>query len=339
MAIIGILFCHASAYFVMPNLNNPNLYVAAFFDCLRDFSIPIFVMLSGALLLNRSESFKLFFKKRLSRLFIPFIFWTFIYILYLYPIDLKGALDIFLGAPGTLGVAFWFIWMILVMYIGIFIINKAISIGSKSIDNFSDILIYILTGLSLLYFAISRIGLFNPYSSKIIYFASFITYIIIGYFIAKNDFVGPRIGINKTIAITSIASVLLYLYYICYFVVPNSMASNSFAVLGYFNPFLLILSVNVFIMFKYLSKTTAFDKVEKSKLGLIILKISKYSFGIYLIHYLILYILRLNILTRITNPNPLLWIILLVVLTLIISLAILEVLDRIPYLNVFSGKG
>ena len=63
MAIIGIVFCHVSVNFISFSPNNTNLYVVAFFDCFRDFSIPIFVMLSGILLLNRNESFKLFFKK------------------------------------------------------------------------------------------------------------------------------------------------------------------------------------------------------------------------------------------------------------------------------------
>ena len=67
LAIIGIVFCHVSVC--------PNLYISVFFDCFRDFSIPIFVMLSGALLLGKKDTLIKFFKKRLSRLFIPFLFW------------------------------------------------------------------------------------------------------------------------------------------------------------------------------------------------------------------------------------------------------------------------
>ena len=143
IAIIGIVFCHASISFVSkPNMMNLNYFIiSSVFDCFRDFSIPIFVMLSGALLIGKKDTLTDFFKRRLSRLFIPFIFWVVIYAIYSFifirhSIDLNYALDIFLGAPGTLGVAFWFVWMIVLSYVGIFIINKAIQWGNSKHDGF-----------------------------------------------------------------------------------------------------------------------------------------------------------------------------------------------------------
>ena len=329
MAIVGIVFCHASVCFLSGNLDNPNIYVVAFFDCLRDFSIPIFVMLSGILLLNRRESFKVFFKKRLSRLLIPFLFWVLIYIFYSNSFTLTNMLNIFLGESGTLGVTFWFVWMIILMYISIFIINKAME--------FDDRIIYMLALFSLVFFAVVRLGLFNPYSPRLIYFISFITYIIIGYVVANTDLIGDMISENKLCIVSFLVSVLMYVYYICGFVAPRSMASGTFVYLGYFNPFLLVLSVNIFVFFKYLSRTLIMDKIEKSKLGTGISQISKYSFGIYLVHYLIIDILKNNLLIHIHNLNPLMWIVLIVILTLTISLIALKVLNKIPYLSRFSG--
>ena len=79
------------------------------------------------------------------------------------------------------------------------------------------------------------------------------------------------------------------------------------------------------------------DKIEKSKLGTGISQISKYSFGIYLVHYLIIDILKNNLLIHIHNLNPLMWIVLMFILTLILSLIVLCVLNKIPYINKFSG--
>ena len=232
MAIIGIVFCHISVPFVSQNLNNPNLYAVAFFDCFRDFSIPIFVMLSGILLLNRTESFKIFFKKRLSRLLIPFVFWAIIYILYSSDFSLSNICNIIFGQSGTLGVIFWFIWMIILMYIGIFILNKTVSfLDESSKDKF----FYLLTMLSLIYFAIIQFGLFSPFISKIVYFASFITFIIIGYFIANYNFIGEKINGDKIVFLTLIASVLSYCYYVFCVVVPRSFYAHSFMISSYFN--------------------------------------------------------------------------------------------------------
>ena len=76
MSIIGILFCHASALYIVSDIGTPNFYITAFYDCFRDFSVPLFVMLSGALLIGKNDSLIAFFKRRLSRIFIPFLFWA-----------------------------------------------------------------------------------------------------------------------------------------------------------------------------------------------------------------------------------------------------------------------
>ena len=125
MAIIGIIFCHASITYVVSDMGTANFYVSAFFDCFRDFCVPIFVMLSGALLIGKRDSLITFFKKRLSRILIPFIFWAAISTIYSFiylkhSIDIDNAIAIFSGHGGTMGVTFWFIWMIIIVYIGIF---------------------------------------------------------------------------------------------------------------------------------------------------------------------------------------------------------------------------
>ena len=343
IAIIGIVFCHASVAFVLTGVDNPTFYISAFFDCLRDFSIPIFVMLSGALLINRKDSLGDFFKKRLSRLFIPFVFWAIIYIIYSavyikHSFDISNAIDIFFGTSGTLGVAFWFIWMIVIIYCVIFIINRLIIYGSAKRENFERQFICILTVLSVVYIALSHFGLFSPYSPRLLYFLSFITYVIIGYFISHYDLVGSRIGTNKMIIVTLVVSCVLYGYYIFGFVVPESIQANHFVYKGYFNLLILTLSVNIFSLFKYLSKTKYLMDIEDKTLGKAFVTVSKYSFGLYLCHYLILHILKINLIGIYHNQNPLLWIPVLVILTTLISLSVLGILSKIPYLNVFTGK-
>ena len=44
--------------------------------------VPLFVMLSGALLLEKEEDYKTFFKKRFFRVLLPWIVWTIIYMFY-----------------------------------------------------------------------------------------------------------------------------------------------------------------------------------------------------------------------------------------------------------------
>ncbi|WP_405305275.1 acyltransferase [Methanobrevibacter sp.] len=345
LAIIGIIFCHVSVSFVYSNMGSSLLYISAFFDCFRDFSIPIFVMISGALLLNREDSFKDFFKRRLSRLLIPFFFWVAIYVIYSFVyiyhgIDWSAAIDIFFGTSGTLGVAFWFIWMIIIAYFAIFLINKAISIGSKRYENFDNKFIGFLAVLSILYIMIVHFGFFSPYGSKIIYFLSFMSYIIIGYCLVNFNFLSDKISPYKIALVTLALFLASYFWYIFAYVVPVSMSHGRFIYSGYFNLLILLISVSLFLFFKYLSKTGISQNIENKAIGQVLSIISAYSFGIYLCHYVVLHRLKVNISKMIVlnNQNPLIWIPILVFLTLIISLVILWVLNKIPYLKKFSGK-
>jgi len=49
--------------------------------------VPLFVMLSGALLLGKTETYKLFFKKRIGKVLIPWVIWTLIYMFWNYNVN------------------------------------------------------------------------------------------------------------------------------------------------------------------------------------------------------------------------------------------------------------
>ncbi len=55
-----------------------------FIESLFYFAVPVFVMLSGATLINYRERYSTreFFKKRVVKTFVPFIIWSFIAIVY-----------------------------------------------------------------------------------------------------------------------------------------------------------------------------------------------------------------------------------------------------------------
>ena len=343
LAIIGIVFCHVSVSYVSRDINSPNLYISVFFDCFRDFSIPIFVMLSGALLLGKKDTLIKFFKKRLSRLFIPFLFWVLVYIIFTsamsHGFNLDIALKIFFGTAGTLGVHFWFVWMIIIAYVGIFIINKVMQLDIN-INDFNKKFITILAILSVIYIGLSHYHLFNPYSPRLTYYLSFLAYIVIGYFLAKCDFLEKRIDRKYLIIITALLFIGSYLWYIFCFVVPRSHLVHQFVRLSYFNLLILFMSANAFLLFKYLSKTKSFIDMENNRLGNAFTTISNYSYGIYLIHYLVLYCIKINLIKFInfTQGSSLIWIPVLVIITTAISLTILSILDKIPYLDKVTGK-
>lgn len=85
-------------------------------------AVPLFVMLSGALLLGKDESLGVFFKKRFKRVLIPFIAWSVIWGVFLFYKENKtmaGCLPwivISFFNNGVHGI-YWFVYLILGLYL------------------------------------------------------------------------------------------------------------------------------------------------------------------------------------------------------------------------------
>ena len=79
IAILGVLCIHVAAPYVTMYLKLPNIQwqASVVLNGLVRWCVPIFFMVSGALLLGRKEEpLTNFFKKRANRILIPFIIWS-----------------------------------------------------------------------------------------------------------------------------------------------------------------------------------------------------------------------------------------------------------------------
>ena len=114
LAITGVIFLHC---FILKdtveilNFNVVNL------NQIGRFGVPLFLLISGALLLNREIELKSFFKKRFVRICYPLIFF----------IILAYVLKIYLH-PLT---AFWYCWMVIGTYLAIPLINIFVKYASE----------------------------------------------------------------------------------------------------------------------------------------------------------------------------------------------------------------
>lgn len=82
IAIIGVLFIHVSAGGLVEYQKfSFDYFVILFYGTIIRFSVPVFFMCSGALLLNpqKNISLKVLFKKYLLRIIIALFFWAFAY--------------------------------------------------------------------------------------------------------------------------------------------------------------------------------------------------------------------------------------------------------------------
>src|SRR3990172_8677409 len=127
ISIFAVVVLHVSAQIAekVENFGTSSWWVGNLFDGGVRWSVPIFIMVSGYLLLDPSkqEDFRTFYKKRAGKVLIPTIFWTLFYIIWSfvikkYPLDLKsGKIILIKLIEGEPYYHLWFAYMIIGLYL------------------------------------------------------------------------------------------------------------------------------------------------------------------------------------------------------------------------------
>lgn len=361
LAIIGVILCHVSAPFVinLSMINSIEWDVALFFNCFRDFSVPLFVMISGALLINKNYGLIDFIKRKFIRIFVPFLFWDITYIFFVIFSFLIG-ISIYNTNPITFDLIYkltlgfndynmylWFVWMILTVYVVSFAINKIIE---KTNIKVVDILLICF----LIYSAYVSLYNFTP-SSKLLYYLSFVGYGLLGYKLRVTDFPKSKIAnllrINKKrILIGSLIIGIILFLTIAYIQKSNALTTNRYAAISYFHIITVSLTSCIFLFFRYFEEydgnivKSIYIKIKEGIIGNLINSLSKCSYGIYLCHYIfidffILYLFAFLGFEKIHLHNPIKWIPFITFMVLVSSWMLIYLMSKVSYLKKVSGSG
>jgi len=163
-------------------------WVGGWLFYLAHFAIPVFVMISGALLLGdeRQESALEFYKRRLYRVGIPLVFWTVIYLIVRQVVDdehlTAGAIArlILTGDPYY---HLWFLYMIAGLYLVTPVLRTFVRHAPQRDRIFAIVLILILANA---YFQ-TDVLLWNNRRSIFSMFIPFIGYYLCGYELPRID--------------------------------------------------------------------------------------------------------------------------------------------------------
>lgn len=123
LSIILVIFIHSMAWINEVTVINSTYIVRVMIDSVIYTGVPLFVMLSGALLLGKEEPISLFFKKRFKRLIIPFIIWSIFIYAILYIQDggrsIIGYATSYITKTLTSGVygIYWYMYLIIGLYL------------------------------------------------------------------------------------------------------------------------------------------------------------------------------------------------------------------------------
>jgi surface polysaccharide O-acyltransferase-like enzyme len=283
VAIIAVIFLHASANIVQEfgKVSSSVWWTGNIFNSMVRFSVPLFVMLTGALLLPKKYELFDFLKSRSTRVLIPFIFWGAIYIgVALYEGLSKGNQIDFWGAIKFIGGSFltgypafhlWYVDMIVGIYLFLPIIGKWVRNCNEK-----EILYFLVIWLVTL--IIEPVKSRFQFKIDLRYFTGFVGYAVLGYYLSKKSLGGIRVySVAILFYIIGYTITLIGTYVLS---VREGTLVQTFY--DYLTPNVVLMSVGVFLLVK--------DKnILKSPL-LVKMRdwISTYSYGIYLVHILIL---------------------------------------------------
>jgi len=325
IATISVILLHMSgtALYQFKKIPYTSWWVANLYDSSVRFCVPIFVMLSGALLLKQEVSLTYFLKRRLLRIALPFVFWTIIY----YFIDFYtqrqflAQMTLFEKAKWTLvqletGTAthLWYLYMIVGLYLFVPIIGKwARHATDRELQYF--LLLWVIT----LIFNLPFIGKVK-FNFDARYFTGYLGYMVLGYYLTSRTI---QIKINTayiylTLFVASVAFTALATFFLSY---REGLFSG--AIYDYLTPNVLLMSFSLFMIVKDATVTNTYLRKAISI-------VSKYSFGIYFIHMIFLTLFAEIGLTW-ALIHPIVGIPLMTLTCLLFSTASIYLLSKIPY--------
>ncbi|WP_261817574.1 acyltransferase [Vibrio gallicus] len=275
LAVLAVITLHVASDFISDIDINSSTYGARewwagnLYASLTLWCIPLFIILSGYLLLNKRESNTEFFKKRLRKILIPLIFWSLFYSLWLLlKHHLRGDLSsaYFTVAKGwALGEPYyhlWYLFMIPFLYLVTPLLRVIVrSITQTELALFTSVCFALaalsaLTNVILLYFELSaKVSLFTND------FLSYLGYFCLGGYVArygvKTHDKWCAVIIASTFIITLFGS-----YYLTHLYFYSYLSLNIIA-----------LSICLFFILK-----------KHANIDIKLHRFANLSFGIYLIH-------------------------------------------------------
>lgn len=274
LSTFAVIVLHISAYTVtQAELGSFSWWVGNLYDSSVRWCVPVFIMISGALLLSpeRKDSLSVFYKKRMSKILVPLLFWSLLFILWgVFKTKFNGEgegnvlKNIIAGRPYY---HLWFLYMIIGLYVFTPLIKILVANTNKSQLLFFALLMFAFCSLSDMHrFSIGSRDFF--FINESIYY---LPYFICGHLIAKTR-TTRTISFYIFIFIISLFATCAE----CYFLSSFSGKESGIYFYSY-------LSVNVIVMsisFMQILKFTHLNASHHDKLKFL----SDVSLGVYLIH-------------------------------------------------------
>lgn len=301
LSMFSVVFLHTAAGSLRGNYGSYTWHFSNTLTSIMSASVPIFFMISGALLLNSKSTLSVGYtlKKRLPRVLIPFLVWSLSAVAYYAiisfissgSVDTAAALDRLKNLPSrATTVHLWFMYALIPLYVLSPLLKKFVDSLDKKLINYT-LFIWVFFASVL-----PTIAAFIPESYRSLFvlnsaynlnfMTGFAGFFIAGYFCMRYN---GRIPIRYLITAVILDTILIALGT---WWKTSAQANYSEMFKSYTRIFILVLSICLFLLFKELFRGRKLSAMASSLLQMF----SQLSFGVYLVHNLLI-----DFLSRITD--------------------------------------
>lgn len=342
IAILGVVIIHTTnaVYTRVDFFGGTMWWITILLDSLSRISIPLFLLLSGYLLLEKDESLQQSIKRIMSRIAIPLLFWTIFYIWFGTGIPSLNRLNLFIFPKIFFADVYHLYYLVII--IGLYFVSPMIRAYLRSTTYVSQkflMNLFLILGMSEVLFQFVFQGCLsqNFFTWWIPYTGLFVAGYVLGKNVNKLNFhkliIGYFIGLIATISFN-------YLHY--YLLVHKSNFLDSAGCLSHYTDHYL--SINVVLMslcaflillriqYKFVIKSAIFSTFVKS--------LAKCTFGIYLIHPVVARILEIQFHLAVDFSSLSLGTVILLkfILVFAVSYLITLIACRIPIIKFIFGE-
>lgn len=337
-AIVLVILLHASIEQVPAVVTGVNSDVVVqwwsvnIYDSLARPCVPLFVMLSGALLLQPSkvdEPLRVFFKKRVSRIVPPLIFWMAAYFAWRAFVNNETLTLSSIGEGIVWGpyIHFWFIYMLIGLYLATPVLRVLVAHASQRVLRY--FLVLWLVGTAV----VPLLELFVNYNlnNSLFLLTGYIGYFILGLYLLQ-------VKIKKPILLAGFIAGLVWTAVGTYLITATIGGNQQYFFYDNLSLGVILASVTLFLLLSSIPSNKVQERAPK--LNRLLHLISMNSLAIYLFHFMVLETMQrgyLGFKISLTTINPIIEIPLLTAVTLLICLLVIYPLQKIPLINKLIG--
>jgi surface polysaccharide O-acyltransferase-like enzyme len=335
--MIGVLLLHASGQWIissqeMSQLNHLELVHWSVVDVYQSvglMGVPLFLMLTGALLLQpeKTDTLREFFKKRWARIGLPSLFWFAAYFVWDFlvqgiPFTGSAIVQGLLNGPYT---QMWYLYVLVGLYLLTPIIRIFIAHADQTLVKYFVIL-WVLGVAIIPFFTLFTIFQLN---SNVFALTGYIGFFVLGTYLSTVEIRRSTLSMLILLGVASTA--------VSTFVLTAAVGgAEMYFFQQYFSPTIILASVTVFLLLLMVKPPTVQKETRPSVIHKLIKVISENTLGIFFIHVMIIESIQngyFGFAINRTILNPVIEVPLLTAIVLFVSLGIILLLKKIPYLN------